>query len=89
MKSLIERLAYRSKKAEHGQVIIDEDDLDRAIAAIQALTMYHDSYSDRRFAPEGSWEAAEAGGRLDAAYDRACALAKALPPMGTESGGRS
>lgn len=78
MKHLIERLAYRSKKADNGQAVVDESDLDGAITAIQALTMYHEAYSDRRFAPEGSWEAADASGRLEAAYDRATSLSASL-----------
>lgn len=68
MKSLLDSLIYRAKKAAHGEVILDEGDLDAAIAVIQACALYHQAYSDRRFAPEGSWEAADSSRRMEEAY---------------------
>ncbi len=71
MKDLIQRLVYRSTKSEFGQSIVDESDLDAAIAGLQALVLYHDAYSDRRFSPEGSWEAGDAAARLEDAFEAA------------------
>lgn len=76
MKNLIERLIYRSKNASYGQAIVDEADLDGAIAAIQALCRYHEAYSDRRFAPEGSLEAGDASRRLEDVHQEVAGLAK-------------
>lgn len=52
-----------------------------------ALREYHNAYSDYRFAPEGSWEARDASGRLECAHDVAkAALTPASTPAAPEMG---